>query len=173
MGKQIVLCVEADCRSATDNIYIKNTIKRFYHFGKDIRLSFVNMNGKTNYMANKVLKEVRQYISDYKNGPTTVIYCIDLDRYDSNPNQAGINSGIEDFLRLNKYELIWFCRDIEEVYLGQSADKSEKTKLALEFAKKEAIRTVDEQKLKRTAVKRGSSNILNVLDKHLVRKEKK
>ncbi len=48
MNIQIILCVEADKRAQTDNMYIKQTISRFYKIGNNVKISFINMGGKTN-----------------------------------------------------------------------------------------------------------------------------
>ncbi len=45
MNIQLILCVEADKRAQTDNMYIKQTILKFYRIGNNVRLSFVNMCG--------------------------------------------------------------------------------------------------------------------------------
>lgn len=49
MGIQIILCVEADKHAKTDEIYIKDTIDWFYEIDRSVKLSFIYMNGKTNY----------------------------------------------------------------------------------------------------------------------------
>ncbi len=126
MSKQIILCVEANRRAQTDNIYIKETITHFYKLDNKIRLSFVNMNGKTNYRSRDVLSQITRYTKDYKIGSTTVIYCIDLDKYESDPVQVKLNEEMRSYIKDKGYEMIWFCRDIEEVYLGHSVGKSEK-----------------------------------------------
>lgn len=169
MNLQIILCVEADKRSMTDNIYIKETIKRFYMYGNETKLSFVNMGGKSKFNSKSVERQVAQLINDYKIGKTVVIYCIDLDGYEANPDQIKENLTIQAYTQEKGYELVWFCHDIEEVFLGESVDKSIKTKTAINFKTKEAISYIEERRLKSKKETRGTSNILNVLDMYLRR----
>lgn len=170
MNKQIILCVEANRRAQTDNIYIKETITNFYKLDNKTRLSFANMNGKTNYRSRDVLSQIARYTKDYKIGNTSVIYCIDLDNYESDPAQVKLNEEIKSYINDKGYEIIWFCRDIEEVYLGHSVGKSEKLSKAAEFKKRELIQGISTKSLNLTRESKGKSNILMVLDRYLERK---
>ncbi|MBR4781945.1 MAG: hypothetical protein IK014_11405 [Lachnospiraceae bacterium] len=170
MGKQIILCVEASKQAETDAIYIKDTINRFYDIDRTIKLSFVYMNGKTNYDSKSVQNTINKFSRDYKNGKSIVIYYVDLDKYESNPAQAKENNAIKEYVAKNKYEMVWFCHDIEEVYLGESIDKKQKKNTAIEFRKKEKIVEVDAQRLMAKRRSKGNSNILLVMDKYLKRK---
>lgn len=171
MGKQIILCVEASKQSLTDAIYIRETIFRFYEVDRSVKLSFVYMNGKTNYSSKSVQRNINQLSKDYKNGYSVVIYFVDLDKYESNPVQAKENEDIKAYTMKNKYEMVWFCHDIEEVFLGESIDKRMKTTAAIEFKKKEQILRVDSQRLKAKRQSNGTSNILVVMDKYMKRNE--
>ena len=73
MNLQLVLCVEANRKAQTDNIYIKQTISRFYNIGNNVRLTFINMGGKSNFKAPDVKRQVKQYCQDYKIGATVVL----------------------------------------------------------------------------------------------------
>ncbi len=169
MSLQIILCVEANRKSATDNIYIKETINRFYTYGNDIKLSFVNMDGKTKYNSKSVERQVSQLIKDYRIGDSVVVYCIDLDNYESNQDQVKENLAINEYVEKRNYDLIWFCHDVEEVYCGESVDKGVKTKTAIDFKTKGLIVNVEEKRLRFKKEAKGTSNILNVLDKYLDR----
>lgn len=169
MGIQIILCVEADKKAETDAIYIKDTIYRFYEIDRSVKLSFIYMNGKTNYASKNVQNKLTQLSKDYKNGQSVVIYCVDLDKYESNPAQARENDDIRAYVTKNKYEMVWFCHDVEEVYLGASVDKRQKTDAAIDFRKKELILKVDPKKLSSEMEIKGISNLLLVLDKYLKR----
>jgi len=88
MGLQLIFVVEANKKSKTDWIYIKETIDRFYKYDvAHLKLSAVYMEGKNKYLAKE--KEVNLLISQYSvasaNNVTKVIYCFDCDDYDSNP----------------------------------------------------------------------------------------
>ncbi len=167
MNQQIILCVESNKRSKTDNIYIKETIEHFFEIGNEVKIQFVNMENKDNYKSRTVLNQIKEYIRDYKIGESTVIYCIDLDQYEADSVQARENEDIEVFVKQNGYELIWFNHDIEEVYLGQRVEKGEKVKLAADFKKHGAIKDVPRDKLSSKKIAKGKSNILAVLSNHL------
>ena len=169
MNIQLILCVEADKRAQTDNMYIKQTILRFYRIGKNVKLSFINMCGKSNYKSNDVKRKIKQLSQDYRIGSTVVVYCIDLDDINTNPEQVKINSEIDAYTKDKGYETIVFCRDIEEVFIGRRVDKREKTKLAIDFVKKGAVSDISEDKLNYPKERNGYSNILLVLDKYLER----
>ena len=170
MGVQIILCVEASKQAQTDAVYIKDTIYRFYDIDRTIKLSFVYMNGKTNYSSKSVQNTINKLSKDYKNGESIVVYCVDLDKYESNPVQEKENNDIKEYVAKNKYEMAWFCHDIEEVYTGKSIDKSQKKDTAIEFKKKKKIVEIDAQKLMAKRRNKGTSNILLVTDKYLKRK---
>ena len=128
------------------------------------------MGGKSNYKNNDVKRKVKQLCQDYRIGSTVVIYFVDLDDINSNPEQVKLNDEIKAFVKENGYEEVWFCRDIEEVFLGRRVDKSEKTKLAIDFVKKDAVNGVQKDQLMHTKPCKGVSNIITVLDKYLERK---
>lgn len=167
MGIQIILCVEADKKAETDAIYIKDTIYRFYEIDRFVKLSFIYMNGKTNYASNNAQNKINQLSKEYKNGQSVVIYCVDLDRYESNPAQAKENDDIRAYVTKNNYEMVWFCHDVEEVYLGASVDKRQKTDAAIAFRKKGLISKIESLKLMSKKAIKGTSNILSVADKYL------
>lgn len=173
MGLQLILCVESEKSAGTDNIYIKETINRFYEYGNEYRFSFINMNGKSNYNSRKVKSAIKQFKTDYKIGETVVIYCIDIDRVEVNPDHVRENKEIKQFILDNNYELIWFYHDVEEVYLGKTVEKSNKKKSAIEFKTKKGIDSLDSARLRASNYANGVSNILIVLDEYLQLKGKR
>ena len=113
-----------------------------------LKLSTVYMDGKNKYLAKE--KEVKSLISQYSsasaNNFTKVIYCFDY---------------------------VWFCRDIERVYLGEKVEDGQKNREATKFKVNKLIDGVSESKLKGKSFGANMSNILSVLDKfkpYLVRK---
>ena len=80
-------------------------------------------------------------------------------------------SEITDYCNSNGYELIWFCHDIEEVYVGESINSSDKTKTANSFRKSKKIEEVGEMQLNRMDYASKVSNILRVLDQVFTRKK--
>ncbi len=167
MSKQLIFCVESDNKAKTDWVYIRETINRFFAVGNDIKLSPVYMAGKTNYKKNKVVSEIRKLSRSYP-GESVVIYCIDTDALESNRDRQKEFDAISKYCKDSGYELIWFHRDIEEVYTGSQAEDSSKKALATSFKTKNMISSVETSRLSSKNANAGkSSNILSVLSKHL------
>ena len=170
MGQQLLFCIEADSKSKTDWVYIKATIERFYKLPNTVSVKPICMGGKTNYKRNRVIKDIKNAVNGFKNsGNTHVIYCIDTDNINSDPNREREFKEITDYCAEKKYKLIWFCRDVEEVYLGKHSEQSAKIDAAKKFKSSDAIMACSEKALacKQPSIKR--SNILIVLDDYLER----
>ena len=176
MGLQLVFVVEANKKSKTDWIYIKDTIDRFYKYDvAHLKLSTVYMDGKNKYLVKE--KEVKSLISQYNGASaknvTKVIYCFDCDDYDSNPVDKDFIDKTQKFCKSNNYEYVWFCKDIERVYLGKKVEDGQKNREATKFKADKLIDGVNESRLRGKSICPNMSNILSVLDKfkpYLVRK---
>ncbi len=169
MALQIIICVESDKRARTDNIYIKETLDRFYDIGKDININFINMGGKSKYNSKDVKKEIKNLKKQFLIGETVVIYCIDTDQFEKNYEHELEFKSIISYVESVDAECIWFCHDVEEVYIGKSISKGNKKDEAMNFKKKGCISEVDELMLKSARKVKSGSNILQVFDKYLVR----
>ena len=64
---------------------------------------------------------------------------------------------------------MWFCKDVEQVYLGKRVDKGKKKKEAEAFRCRRIIESISENRLSVAKYRIGSSNIMKVLDKYLER----
>ena len=176
MGLQLIFVVEANKKSKTDWIYIKETVDRFYKYDvAHLKLSAVYMEGKNKYLSKE--KEVNLLISQYSststNNVTKVIYCFDCDDYDNNQVDKEFIEKTQEFCKANNYEYVWFCKDIESVYMGEKVEDGHKIREATKFKAKKLIDGVSESRLKGKKISRNMSNILSVLDRckpHLVRK---
>ena len=176
MGLQLIFVVEANKKSKTDWIYIKETIDRFYKYDvAHLKLSAVYMEGKNKYLAKE--KEVNLLISQYSvasaNNVTKVIYCFDCDDYDSNPVDKEFLEKTQEFCKANNYEYVWFCKDIERVYLGKKVEDGRKNSEAAKFKANKLIDGVSQSRLNGKKISLNMSNILSVLDEFeadLVRK---
>ena len=166
MGKQLLFCVETSKQAKTDNIYISETLNRYYKIGSEIRIRYIYLNGKSNYNKSAVRKEIDSQATQYaKNGNTHVVYCIDIDRQDIDATHKKDLENIERYCAKNNYELVWFSRDIEDVYWGEQSRKDEKVKMAKQFRSSKHIENVAEKNLRYSTISRHKSNILIVLDK--------
>lgn len=169
MGKQLLFCVETDKTARTDVIYIKETIKRFYgSVPNTIKIDFICMGSKNKYKTRGIASQIKEKTKMYTTlGETTVIYCIDTDGFEKDAVQKKDFEEISKYCDEHNYRLIWFCHDVEEVFLGQTVDKSDKKKLAIEFQIKKKIDNIEKRNLSSKKLIKHKSNILMVLDELL------
>lgn len=166
----MILCVETNKRANTDYIYIFETIKHVYKEDRRITFNKVYMGSKTKYKSKEVLRSIKQYTKDFTIGETKVIYCIDTDAYETDIEHKKVFDDISRFCEENGYELIWFCHDIEDVYIGKRISDSQKVQEAGAFRKKNKIEEMDLTQLSGDRQRAHTSNILCILDKYLSRK---
>lgn len=176
MGLQLVFVVETNKTCKSDWIYIKDTIKYFYEYDwTQIKFSPVYMDGKGNYRNKE--KEVKQLINQYsvmsEAHYTKVLYCFDCDDYDNKPEDMNFLKEAKKYCDEKGYEFVWFCKDIERVYIGKKVADSQKRKEASSFTAKKLINHVDKNRLSADRYRKNTSNILIVLDKNqeLIRKK--
>lgn len=117
------------------------------------------MNNKTRYNSKDVLKEIQRLIKDYA-GDTKVIYCIDTDSFEMNQDHARELKEINEYCNKNGYDMIWFCHEVEEVYLGRRVSDKQKVKEAGDFRRKNMISNISEDLLRCTEIRTRASNIL-------------
>ena len=124
------------------------------------------MNGKGNFSKKK--KEIDKSTAKYK-GKSLVFLCYDVDN--ESKETFYLNERIEEYAGNNGYKTIWFNEDIEQVFLNKCISKNEKKEEAKKFALNNFIDKIDCNKLMYCKIyKRNTSNIMNVLDKYLKRK---
>ncbi len=173
MGLQLIFVVETNKKCKSDWIYIKETIDQFYEYDQaQIKLSPVYMDGKGKYKNKE--KEITSLISQYaagsKSNQSKVIFCFDCDDYDSKPEDAEFLVNARRYCDERNYDFIWFCKDVERVYLGKKVPDSQKKKEATTFKAKKMINSVDESKLVAMNYISNNSNIMRVIGKYLSRK---
>ena len=172
MGLQLVICVEANAKSQSDYIYVKDTIEKFYQIGgSSVKLSPVFMNGKGNYRSKGVQRNIEDFKKKYRaaspRNHTVVIYCFDTDDFDTKPEDLQFLNDAKKFCEKQNSEIVWFCRTVEEVYLGQKISDKLKTHQAADFSAKHLIERIDKQKLYADSFQKGRSNLCLVLEKVL------
>ncbi len=107
------------------------------------------MNGKNNYDSKSLIKKINRYINIYKNKESIVLYGYDTDDIDTNYDHKKYDQKISEFCTKNGYKLVYFCRDIEEVFLNKRVDnKNDKKKLAENFSRSNNIVNIDLSKFK-------------------------
>lgn len=149
------------------------TIDRFYQYDQvQIKFSSVYKDGKGKFKNKE--KEISSLISQHaagnKTNQTKVIFCFDCDDYDSKPEDAEFLVNAKCYCDEKEYDFVWFCKDIERVYLGKKIDDSQKKKESATFKAKKLIDAVDKSKLNVKAYRANTSNIMTVIDQYLSRK---
>lgn len=124
------------------------------------------MEGKWKY--DKKEKQINNLISQYKatseNNRSKVIFCFDCDDYDINQGDADFLKKAKKYCDNNGYEFVWFCKDVERVYLGNKVDDSQKKMTAAKFKEKKLIANVSSKQLIVNNFRTNSSNIMLILD---------
>ena len=174
MGLQLIFAVEADSKCKSDWIYIKDTIEQFYQYNRtQVKFSPVYMGGKGNY--EKKEKEISNLISQYSassgKNQSKVIYCFDCDDYDIKPGDSKFLDAAEQYCCKRNAEFVWFCKDIEQVYLGTRIERSRKKEESVRFRTKKKINHIRADQLACTSYRTGASNLIAVLDHYLERKQ--
>ena len=171
MSKQILMCVETNKQSDTDTVYISCTLSHYYEDSKKISRKIVHLGSKTKYCDRKIRQEINKLTRGFP-GETRVIYFVDTDNYTVKPEDRELLERIKAYCSQQNYDLVMFINDIEDVFWGEQCADTEKRKKAQQFRMKKMIDFVNETSLSSTDMTRHQSNILSVLDKHFVRKNK-
>ena len=169
MGLQLIFAVETNKKCNSDWIYIKDTIEYFYSYERtQVKFSVVYMDGKGNYNSKKKEKEIKSLTSQYSSTSNTnrsrVIYCFDCDDYNSKMDDLKFLEEAKKYCDEHEYDFVWFCKDVEQVYIGKKVDDSQKKKEAATFKAKKQINSIDSKKLLMKNYRNNTSNIMNVLD---------
>lgn len=175
MGMQLIFVVETNKKCKSDWIYIKDTIEHFYQYDRaQVKFTPVYMDGKGKYKNKE--KEINSFISQYssvsKENQSHVICCFDCDEFDRKPEDAGFLENARAYCKAKGYEFVWFCKDIERVYLGKKVEDIQKKKESANFKARSLIKGIDVKTLSVSDYRANTSNIMKVLDGYLKRKRK-
>ena len=171
MAIQLIFCVETNKKADTDSIYISELVNYFYELNNQIKINKVYMGTKSKYNSKEVLKEIEKKTKAFVLGETKVIYCIDTDEYEKCiEHQTELNI-IKQYCKENGYDMIWFCHDVEEVFLNKKISDSQKVQEAGAFRRKKGIQEIRLDYLTSSVMRVHTSNIMQVLDKYLARKK--
>lgn len=170
---QLLLVVETSSEDKTDAIYINEVIRKYFDVS-DVNIQWITLGGKSNYKNKKIrdkIKSLSRMFESYANGKTVTIYFIDTDSTETQYIKGSFFSNLKDYVEENGYELVWFCKNAENVFLRKEPDSLEnKTEAAKAFALSGGIDKIPESDLNRLAIELNCSNILLVLSKYLVQK---
>ena len=169
MGLQLVFVVETNKKCNSDWIYIKDTIEHFYAYERTQgKFSPVYMDGKGKYQRKE--KQVKQLIDQYhamsETNHTKVMYCFDCDDYDNHPSDMEFLKEAKQYCDRKGYEFVWFCKDIERVYIGKKVNDNQKKREAAIFKARKLINNVDKNKLSVNYYHANTSNIMSILDQN-------
>lgn len=168
MSRIIIICVESSKQAGFDDKYIDSIVK--YYYGDKDPIRYVNMDGKGNFSKKNVKQNITEKSVGFKN--VNVVYAIDLDYFEMNPNQNELNERIISYCKHLDYDLVWFLPNIEYVLTGNDVDKDKKRQMVTQFVRNNQIQWIDSSYLESTQFKKGYSNILLILDKYLQRKKR-
>lgn len=82
-----------------------------------------------------------------------------------------LNNKIINYCEKNGYELVWFCKTVEEVFLHRTVDKNQKIEEAKKIGKANNIGIATMDSLSFCGMSQYKSNILLILDRYLKRKK--
>ncbi|MFQ9153025.1 MAG: hypothetical protein ACLR6B_17700 [Blautia sp.] len=71
---------------------------------------------------------ISQYRTTSKTNQSKVICCFDCDDYDSKQEDLKFLEDAEKFCKDKGYEFVWFCKDVEQVYIGKRVADMQKKK---------------------------------------------
>lgn len=169
MALQLIFVVETDKKCKSDWIYIKSTLNHFYQYDHtQVKLTSIYLSGKDKYKSKE--NEINSKIKQFR-GNSKVLMCVDCDDYDTNPNDRQFLKNVKDYCDAKEFDFVWFCKDIEQVYLGYKIDSNLKKKKAATFEAKQSINSIEPNKLSVNEFRDKTSNLLCVLDrfKELIR----
>ncbi len=167
---QIIFVVETNKQNESDYIYIRSVLKSWYCImsRNDIKISKpVYMDGKGNYDKKTVCDAIEKKKKEYKNGSSHVIFCFDTDKYDSNQEALEEFKKEKCYCDNNGYDFVWFCHDVEEVFLGKSVAKNEKKEKAREYERNKGIENLDKKALEAKTPSTRRSNLVLILNKYI------
>ena len=178
MNVQLIFCIETNKQADTDFIYINEVIKEFYQLDPHIKISPVYMNGRGNFNTHntesKVSKLKKEYAAANSESATYVLYCLDCDRYDSNPEDRAFLISVKQYCDDDEdRQFVWFCRDVEDVFLGKQVEKKQKHSEAVRFQTSKKIKSLNTALLSVSGFRQHYSNLCLVLDEFLTRNDRR
>ncbi len=164
--KQIIFVVETNEKNRSDTRYIIKLWNQLYGINNnDLKRQFVYMDGKFKYNKNNVKSKIKTFISENKDGENYVVYCFDTDKIDASNEELNNVKTFKKYCDDNNYKFVWFCYNIEMVFIGRSVPDFEKEKESKKFAKSPL--PIDVEKLKNgnevEDMHKRKSNIYSVL----------
>lgn len=157
-----LFCVETSKKAKTDYQYIRRMIE-FCDTKMDAVYRPIYLDTKTKFNDKGIIQRINKEKKDFV-GKVFVVYCIDLDDYNTETRDREIFKRIEKYCEKNNYKLIYFVRDIEEVFLGKRIEGNKKVKHALKFYRDGVIDDQLLNRLNRNDKRNMTSNLMDVFE---------
>ena len=177
---QLVIVLETSTEEGTDALYFHSVLDYFFErrdlYGNEVNIVYVYLHGKQNYNSDDVLSQINNYTSMFNDweserGETHTIYCLDTDSIEKVFKTGSFFKNVQDFCESNKFDLVWFCKNVENVFLGvEPQTLPNKLIAALTFFRSGKISKIKEFNLCKKEIEIGCSNIISVLSQYLKRK---
>jgi hypothetical protein len=167
---QLLFLVETTPQCQSDYLYLRAFIQSRYRlFDPTPKLTPIYLRGKSHYQDKE--SEIQRRRNEYP-GQSEVILCLDTDE---GKESEKLNARIGEYCRQKGYYLVWFHRDVEEVFLDRrvlSKEAALKKKAAEQFGRKNAMDALDQRHFEKEIPlqEKGTSNLALVLDALLPRK---
>lgn len=165
--KQVIFVVETNEVAKTDTRYIIKLWNQLYgENNNDLKRQFVYMDGKGKYNKNNVKSKIKSYVKANSDGENHIVYCFDTDKFDTVIVDLNNLKTYKKFCDDNGYKFVWFCYDIEMVFIGKSVSDSDKEKESKKFYNTKSL--IDIRKLQNgneiEDMHKEKSNIYSVLN---------
>ena len=123
----LIFVIETTESNDSDKMYISEYLNtRFPQRAScsDMVVKWVYLNGKTNYKKGNIEKKIKDYKTRYlsyhpNSKDIYVLYCMDIDAVDLIVDNVKLNNEIKEYCLKCGYQLIWFNKTIEHVFLGK------------------------------------------------------
>ena len=119
------------------------------------------------YLTNVCLFTIISYF--YRKVNSLLSFC---DEYDNKIEDLTFLKTVKKYCDDRGYDFIWFCKDVEQVYIGKRVDNSKKKNESTKFKKNNLITKVDVHRLSGRDYRIKTSNIMTVLDSYQELKRK-
>lgn len=168
-----IFVVETTKDNNSDYIYISKFLKNRFILNPNTVVKTVYAAGKGNLFSSKVGKDIRSLTKDFlsqdrDDSRVEVFLFVDTDDMSDSPNANENRMKTEKvaaYCKTNGYHLVWFYRDVEDVFWGCSIPQKQKRQKAIAFSD-DAMNRLDVTKLccdDYCRCSRGTSNLYGVL----------
>jgi len=167
---QYVIVVETNKKCQSDYLYIRSFLSWRYELSQPLpKFTAIYLGGKSRYFDEE--KSINKAVAAYAftGGESRIIFCLDTD---SGRQGESLNEAITTYCTQKGYFLVWFRRDVEEVFQGHGVPQNRKGQEAERYLRANSIQQLDAKRLHHSLplLSNGDSNIAMVFDAFLSKK---